>query len=427
MTTTSPYRGLAPYGDSEDDAQLFFGRERDTEIVVANLIASRLTVLYGASGVGKSSLLRAAVARQLRELPERPLVIVHGSWRDVALGVLAEAVEPGGSGSFARRVLAAARERDVYLILDQVEELILYHGDDARLRREAAEVLDVPARVNLLLSIRDDALAELDRFKAVLPGIYGNAVRLDRLDRAGGRAAIVGPVERWNELHGTRAAVEPELVEAVLDGVGEGEIDVGRGRGVVAGAARASGIEAPFLQLVMQRLWQESSSRGDAVLTRNLLDRLGGTGRVVADHLAGALAQLSADQRDVAAEMFHHLVTPGGSKILHELGDLAMYAGRSEEDAASVLETLAEHRIVRRHADESGRRRYEIFHDVLAPPVLAWRAQHVTEARFQQALEDSRRRRAQLGKVIAVLAVGFVALLAITVYALVQAFGTTGP
>ena len=45
MTSSSPYRGLAPYEDSELDALFFFGREHDSEIVVANLIASRFTVL----------------------------------------------------------------------------------------------------------------------------------------------------------------------------------------------------------------------------------------------------------------------------------------------------------------------------------------------------------------------------------------------
>ena len=70
MNIRSPYRGLAAFEDSELDALYFFGRERDTEIVAANLIASRLTVLYGPSGVGKSSLLLAAVSRSLRELPE---------------------------------------------------------------------------------------------------------------------------------------------------------------------------------------------------------------------------------------------------------------------------------------------------------------------------------------------------------------------
>ncbi len=59
----SPYKGLSAFDESELDALLFFGRESETEIVAANALASRLTVLYGPSGVGKSSLLRAGVVR----------------------------------------------------------------------------------------------------------------------------------------------------------------------------------------------------------------------------------------------------------------------------------------------------------------------------------------------------------------------------
>ena len=64
----TPFKGLAAFQDTELDALLFYGREREREVVVANLLASRLTVLYGASGVGKTSLLRAAVAHSLRRL-----------------------------------------------------------------------------------------------------------------------------------------------------------------------------------------------------------------------------------------------------------------------------------------------------------------------------------------------------------------------
>lgn len=85
----SPYKGLVPFEDSEADATLFFGREREREIIVANVVAARLTVLYGASGVGKSSILRAGVAHQLRALARKNLedvgerelaVVVFSSW-----------------------------------------------------------------------------------------------------------------------------------------------------------------------------------------------------------------------------------------------------------------------------------------------------------------------------------------------------------
>ena len=71
----SPYKGLASFEDSELDALLFFGREREIAAVAANVLANRLTVLYGPSGVGKSSLLGAGVARRLRESSGAPVVV----------------------------------------------------------------------------------------------------------------------------------------------------------------------------------------------------------------------------------------------------------------------------------------------------------------------------------------------------------------
>jgi hypothetical protein len=61
---STPYVGLQPY--SEADIEYFFGRERDQRIIAANLGAARLTILYGASGVGKSSVLLAGVVPNLR-------------------------------------------------------------------------------------------------------------------------------------------------------------------------------------------------------------------------------------------------------------------------------------------------------------------------------------------------------------------------
>src|SRR2546427_12410744 len=73
-----PYKGLQPY--TEADRAYFFGRERDREIIIANLYAAPLTVLYGASGVGKSSVLLAGVVPALKETP-RVAVVVFRDWQ----------------------------------------------------------------------------------------------------------------------------------------------------------------------------------------------------------------------------------------------------------------------------------------------------------------------------------------------------------
>src|SRR3954462_4593658 len=80
IVCAGPYKGLAAFEDTELVALLFFGRGRDTNIIAANLMASRFTVLYGPLGVGKSSVLRAGVVRRLRSVASDSSVVVHDSW-----------------------------------------------------------------------------------------------------------------------------------------------------------------------------------------------------------------------------------------------------------------------------------------------------------------------------------------------------------
>src|SRR6476646_2267276 len=61
-----PYVGLVPFDEKE--AAFFFGRDREIEMIVANITAARLTLLFAPSGVGKSSVLRAGVLPRLRLL-----------------------------------------------------------------------------------------------------------------------------------------------------------------------------------------------------------------------------------------------------------------------------------------------------------------------------------------------------------------------
>jgi WD40 repeat protein len=423
----SPYKGLSAFEDSELDALLFFGRERECEVVVANLIASRLTILYGPSGVGKSSLLAASVARKLRELPEQPLVVVFSRWSEDPAAALAEAVaDAAGLGRELGAVEALEQVqagRDVYLVLDQAEEYFLYHGDEGGPGTFAdvlPAIVTAPLRVNVLVSLREDSLAKLDRFTGQIAGLFANTLRLDRLDRDAARAAITGPVERFAELSGELVEIEPELVERVLDQVGSGRIASSLGgRGAVAEDDRSARMEAPYLQLVMQRLWDEERADGSSALRADTLVRLGGAQTIVQEHLESALAELSPDEQDVASRIFDHLVTPSGAKIAHDALDLAGFAGVPPAELEPVLEALTTRRILR-SVEEGRGRRFEIFHDVLAEPVLSWRARHEAERRLEQQTEAADRRHRRLLAVLAVAAVLLAVMSAVTVYALVE-------
>jgi WD40 repeat protein len=435
---SSPYKGLAPFDDSDVDALLFFGREWETEVVAANVLASRLTVLYGPSGVGKSSLLRAGVVRALRHSADpSPAVACFGTWAGAPLVGLEESArvavaealgrEPTDApGDLTDRLAAWSAElgAELCLLVDQLEELFLYHP-----AKEGAggfvdllpELVHRPGlRVNVLLGVRDDALAQLDVFKERIPGLFMNSLRLDHLDRAAGREAILGPLGRFAAIAGASAAmtIEPALVDDVLDQVSTGKIEPSlAGRGAVEGAAQVGRVETPYLQLVLQRLWEVERARGSSVLRQETFRSLGGAEQIVEDHLDHALSALTPAEQDAAASVFDHLVTPSGTKIAHGVGDLASYASVGERELGPVLDSLARQRILR-PLGENGHAggRYEIFHDVLAPAVLAWRTHHEADA----ALAEERKRRRRLGWLAAAALVALALMTALAVYAFSQ-------
>ena len=416
---SGPYQGLIPYG--EDDADWFFGRDRARAVVLDNLRAYQLSVIYGPSGVGKSSLLRAGVVRHVREAGRRRMLrggpaeyaaVAFGTWSGdptadliAAIGDALDRLSPElgttlPDGPLADVVVAAARRLDgaLLLILDQFEEYFLYHDADGPFIAQLAGIVarrDVP--VSVLFSIREDALAKLDPLTGHLPGLLDHLVRLGRLDRAAAREAVVRPIERWNgEAAGVDdIRIEPELVEATLDAVQGSSLGGGELDGIARGPSRTSdaGVQTPYLQLVLTRLWDEERSRGSRVLRLSTLRQLHGVERIVAEHVDTAIATLSLAEQAVAAKILRQLVTPSGTKIALTSSDLAETAELEGASVTAVLERLTrEGRILQ----ATGNGRYEIYHDALARPVLAWRR------RWQAAQERAaQRRRIQIVAAIA--------------------------
>ena len=251
----SPYKGLIPY--SEEDRLFFFGREQDREKITKQLKAWRLTVLYGASGVGKSSVLRAGVAYHLGQAAQKNVNIngkpgqaiivfppVEGklakevSWQDPLDGIQkqlkAEIVElldvseteinkqfkakitslcperpsPPENHSLVDRLKAWAniiRDEEgssrLFIILDQFEEYLvqLRHQktDHAFLDEFEKAVNSSEVRVNFLISIREDSLANLDRLVNI-PNLFRNRLAIKHLNEQSAREAIQKPIFEYN-------------------------------------------------------------------------------------------------------------------------------------------------------------------------------------------------------------------------------------
>ena len=443
-TLPAPYPGLVAYQDSDEDAALFFGRAAERDLIIANLRSARVTVLYGPSGVGKSSLLRAGVVHRLRtepapasalgddeDAPRSPVVLLD-DWTGEPGRRLASAIGAAagqaGDGAAHGLPLTAALERlrshgsgAVLLILDQFEEYLRLHpqpragGLDDVL---AALVSQPDVVVRVLMAVREDRLAGLDRFEARIPDLLRNPLRLGPLGREAAREATERPVERYNawvrERHaGREVTLEPGLADDVLDELGrlDGATDGAGGDGARNAGGSAAFVEPAVLALTMRRLWDADIGAGGTTLRRSTLAVLGGASRIFATHLDASMAALPAGDQRLAAEALRFLVTPSGVIRSYSAADLSAYVGRDEPAVEALAETLSRPpaRILRATAAPAGGEphvEYELAHQVLARPALDWRA------RFEMRRLERRARRLILGLVavsaLALALIGYV-------------------
>ena len=408
MIPASPYKGLAPFTESDEDAARFSGRDEETRIIAANLLSARLTILYGPAGVGKSSVLRAGLVHRLRHhVPGavRVAVVYVDSWAgdpcDAVLGAIAREAERLGVGAEAGAADDAPLDEALeawegrlgarlLIVLDQFEEYCLYHApDEHRFDRELPAAIERrDLRVRFLIGLREDAIAALDRYKGRVGDLLGNRLRLDHLSGEAALTAIRRPVEQRNAAPAEGEApvtLEPGLAESVVAEIAPGRLALAtQGRGTAAGRATGAaasgggGVETPYLQLVMDALWKRELGAGSHTLRLATLRRMGGATEVVRSHVDGVMGGLAPAEQEVAAQALHFLVTPSGTKVAHTADDLAAYAEVSPDRLRPVLERLGrgDARLLRRlpGVDRDGPARYEVFHDVLGPAILDWRA-----------------------------------------------------
>lgn len=446
-----PYVGLTPY--SRDDAEFFFGREEEREVIALNLLSSSLTLVYGASGAGKSSVLGAGVENDLRRRAVADLVrgrrpkfvpLLFRSWQQAPLAILkrriAESVRElksaaleemqGARGAKAdgevREAVAsygnglrppegrlievleswASQLHCVFLIiLDQFEEFFFYNGrktvKEAFADELAEAVNHTQMTCNFVISIREDALSKLDFLESRIPNLFQNKYPVRYLTRAQAEDAIKGPIDKFNLLYRNGVepvAIEDRLVEAVLRGIRISRVRRERPGETSRPAepdAEEVGFEAPLLQLIMQRLWNETA-QGAAGLRLKTLRGMGGVEHLVEDHVDHVIKGLKSAEREVIARVFSHLVTPSGNKIAQRLTDLKSWSRDFKEPLEPLLERLCKDpaRILSPLTLSTGAvekdKYYQISHDILAPAILAWRDRY-ERAEMEKKLEEENR------------------------------------
>ena len=414
-----PYQGLEPFGEADKD--YFVGRDADTRVIASNLLGVPLSVLYGVSGVGKSSVLLAGVVPRLKRNPGLA-VAVFRHWQGDQFEpqlkqAIADAVQPNARSPVKLdmslpfdeylRQCNEALDGPVFLLFDQWEEYFLYHPTENDFDVELARAIsrrDVTA--HFLFAMREEELSKLDRFRTSIPNVLGNMLRLKHLDPKAAEAAIRRPLEVYNSRvpTGRQVAIEDELVNSLIEKSARRDEHEQRLTESNGHAGEERQIATPVLQLLLTRLWEEERRRNSTALRAATLERLGGAQNVVDGYFESVIESLPPDQRHLAGRTFGFLVTPTGSKFAQTPATLARWAKEKDETPVrQLLDGLAMRsnvRILRKVVVTGRPDQYEIFHDVLGPSILKWQQKFEQEQAEklaqEQAAEEAEEREREL-------------------------------
>jgi hypothetical protein len=395
-----PFVGARPFARA--DTAYFCGRDDETR-KLANLVGvNSLSVLYGESGVGKSSLINSKLPLELERIEPDWVIVNFFEWQPNCFPKLCEmASDKTGykithfASDLASFASGGSDETPVLLALDQFEEYFLYHpyGDEifeAELAKLANQRRGV---VRVLLSLRSDGLFLLDRFRLRIPTIFNNMMLVEPLRVNAAEEAIIKPVSTYRKSADPKfvvPAADSSLVKALVEGSREVEIQRAApsgGRGETGQTGRRDFVVAPFLQLALQSLWQEDVVRHHRHELRfeTLLELAGiqarespnlAVGKLAQNYVNDVLNEYSDEQKAICARVFEQMVLPSGSKVSVRSEDF--YNKLPADDQVFVrtlLETLSDKEarpLLRRVASSDNRAHFEIMHDALATPLLNW-------------------------------------------------------
>nr|WP_228044430.1 helix-turn-helix domain-containing protein [Streptomyces ferrugineus] len=343
-----PYRGLARF--EPGDSGLFFGRERLTADLIDLLNRRRFAAVFGPSGSGKSSLLRAGLIPVLRQTKERDLrpatirILTPGERPARTHAPLLTPAAPGDGGAGT----------DTLVIVDQFEEVFTLCHDAA----ERASFIDLllasrqpESRLRVLLAVRGDFYGRCAEHRDLADALRDAVLLAGAMSPAELRDAVVRPATAAGLT--VERALTTRLVKEVADAPGG----------------------LPLLSHALLETW---GRRRGKTLTMAGYEAAGCLDGAIAKTAEEVYGRFTEDQAGAARRVFLRLIAPGdGTSDTRRPVQRAELPGTGRDDTAQVVEALVRARLLILDGDT-----VEMAHEAL---ITAW-------PRLREWIEEDRER-----------------------------------
>lgn len=386
MEKRYPFKFLDSY--TREDKDFYFGRDEEIALMYNMIFQTNLLLVYGGSGVGKSSLIQCGLASRFDTHDWQSIFVRRGNNINDSLD--AALIEAGGEvdendgldwldqdwtsaettvvttekSLLSKRISAIHLKsfKPIYLIFDQFEELFIFGTDEERATfyQSVKSILSSEQQVKIIFLIREEYLGHLYEFERVVPQLLRKKIRIEPMNLEKVTDIIMGIAKAKNLLVTIKSGEERQFAEKVFERIKGGENRIT--------------IELPYLQVFFDKLYisitHDETRTTPAEFSLASLENIGDIGDILWNMLDEQVTEVVKKLNLPADSVWKFLsafVSLEGTKEVRAFKDVMNdFADDPQIPVRMLLSEFVSRRILRKSEKDFV---YEIVHDTLAKKI----------------------------------------------------------
>ena len=356
-----PFKFLDSY--DVEDKNIFFGREEETEALNIKVSENRITLVYGLSGSGKTSLVNCGLANRLGKEEWEQFIIrrdgnfiksMAGAINKTAHSPINHKIETPEEFKKACRHVFFTNNKSLFFVFDQFEELFIF-GDKEE-KESFAKIIETLNKSHLNLRfvfvLREEFLARMTELEKTIPSIFSCRMRVETMTPDKARETIEKPCKFYG------IKLEKGFADAVLNNLNK----------------VSNELDLAYLQLYLDRVYQLALSENDdneatLYFHRKLLEQTGNMSDLLGRFLDEQIGQFR--DKEKVTVVLKSLVSDKGTKRQMTISEITGYLesrgqGIEENLLLDIIRRLINVRILH---EKDHNERFELRHDVLATKI----------------------------------------------------------